>query len=596
MTVNARVAALRQQMQQHHINAYLVPSSDPHQSEYVAAHWKAREWLSGFTGSAATVVVTPENAVVWTDGRYFLQAETELAHTDWQLGKLAAVGGSDYENVLADALPPDSTIACDGQLFSAADIARLKRIFQQKGHTFIADLDLIAPIWLDRPALPNDAIFEHPVAFAGQSRAEKLTIIRAQMQAAGATHHLVTTLDDIAWTLNIRGNDVEANPVAIAHLLIGLEETLLFINVEKVSHDLRTALAADNVFLQSYDEITHHLAKMSAAAIILLDPTAVNEVLANAATSSANIVNGTTISMPLKAVKNDIEQAHIRTTMAKDGVALLRAIRWLFATLPQRPVSEYEMGSMIAQYRSQEAHYFGESFNAIVGYNGNGAIIHYRAPLEGSAMIQHNEGILLLDSGGQYADGTTDITRTIAIGKPTAEQKRDFTLVLKGHIAIARLQFLSGTRGVQMDVLARQFLWQYGLNYNHGTGHGVGFFLNVHEPPQGIIQGLGLRGKTEMRAGMLTSNEPGFYKTGEYGIRIENLVLSQPSVETNYGAFLHFETVTLFPIDATLIDIDLLDTAERDWLNAYHYRVQTTLAPLLNAEENAWLAMQCAKI
>ena len=595
MTINDKLIALRQQMHIHNIDAYIVPSSDAHQSEYVADRFKSRQWLSGFTGSAGIVVVTATHAGVWTDARYYAQCATQIEGTPFEMHKQIVQGAPEHIDWVANNLSSGSKVGCDGHLFAAAQIRQMRGRFAKNNIKLASHYDLIEPIWKDRPTLPTAPIFEHEAHFSGKTRGEKLADIRKKMVELGANYHLVTTLDDIGWTLNLRGSDVECNPVFIAHLVIGLESCSLFVDREKLPETLKNTLNTEGVFLHRYDSIGDYLVKLTAEDTIIVDDANANCALFSMI-KHAKIIEETTFSIMMKAIKNPTEQALIRQVMVKDGVALLKAFRWLEKTLDKRTTTEYEVASMIAQYRSDQPNYYGESFDAIIGYKGNGAIIHYKPDANDSATIEKS-GILLLDSGGQYADGTTDITRTISLdGKPTRTQKRDFTLVLKGHIGLAMLKFPEGTKGIQMDILARQALWQYGLNFLHGTGHGVGFFMNVHEPPQGFVTGWNARGKTEHVAGMLTSNEPGYYKTDEYGIRIENLVLVVEEEKTEFGAFFSFDTVTLFPIDLNLIDFALLTKAEKKWLNTYHKRVYKNLKPHLNKAEKKWLKEQCAKI
>lgn len=592
MTINERLAELRKIMAINKIDAYIIPSSDPHQSEYPAPFWKSRVWIAGFTGSMGYVVVTRKTAEVWTDGRYFLQCEMETKDSDFKLHKQINQGAPEHVDWLADNLPENSTVGCDGSLFSVGQVRSMKRVFDKKNIHLISNVDLIAPIWADRPPLPTTPIFEHEVAFAGKSRLEKLADIRAKMKSENADFHLVTTLDDIGWTLNLRGSDVDCNPVFVAYLVIGIERCDLFIDGAKVPADIKMRLNDDGIIIRSYDLINDFVAQLNENQSIIVDGSNINFQLFNLL-KRAKIIEGETFSMMMKAVKNETEQQLIRDVMVKDGVALTRAFMWLENTLLEKTVTEYEMASMIAQFRSDQPHYFGESFDAIIGYNANGAIIHYHPDAHNSAVIER-KGILLLDSGGQYADGTTDITRTISLdGQPTAQQCHHYTAVLRGHIAVAQLKFPEGTKGLQMDILARQFLWQHGLNYGHGTGHGVGFFMNVHEPPQGIVAVINARGTTPHKLGMLTSNEPGFYKEGEYGIRIENLLLCVEAEKTDFGQFYSFETVTLFPIDTQLVVLDLLTTSERNWLNNYHARVYEKLSPQLNEAEKAWLKEKC---
>lgn len=595
MSLNERLAALRKAMKVQNIDAYIIPSSDPHQSEYPAEHWKIRWWIAPFTGSMGFAVITHDTATIWTDSRYFLQCEAELKGSDFTLRKQVIQGAPEHVDWLAQSLKAGSAIGCDGTLFSVSQVRAMQAIFTPKDLLLKTDQDLIPSIWTDRPSLPKNAIFEHDLIFAGQSRADKIAAIRTKMIATGADIHLVSTLDDIGWTLNLRGSDVDCNPVFIAYLVISLTRCELFIDLSKVSSEIKTALNNDGIILRSYDLLDNHLAKLPSKQSIALDPSTINFSLFNTI-KKAKVIECETFSTKMKAIKNPVEQEYLRQVMVKDGVALTKAFIWLEKTLLERTVTEYEVGCMLAQYRSDQAHYFGESFNAIVAYNANGALNHYRADPHDSAVIAR-EGILLIDSGGQYADGTTDITRTLSLdGSPTAEQRRNYTLVLRGHIALAMMRFPTGTKGIQLDTLARMFLWREGLNYGHGTGHGVGFFMNVHEPPQGFAPSLSPRGTTAHEPGMYSSNEPGFYKEGAYGIRIENLVIVQEDVETDFGKFYRFETITLFPIDTTLVETSLLKKEERRWLNDYHKEVYQKLSPHLNKKERAWLKGKCRKI
>lgn len=584
---------LRQLMHLHKIYAYLIPTADPHQSEYLADHWKAREWISGFTGSAATVVITQDHAGLWTDSRYFLQAEHQLESSEIVLHKQQANGTSEYITWLAEHLPKGSTVGLDGYLFSVGQLRQLEKELRLKGIAINSQVDLISEVWSDRPALPTHPIFEYDVAFAGESRAAKLNRIREKIIKQGADFHLITTLDDIAWTLNIRSKDVEFNPVTISYLVVNKEIAYLFINPEKVPDAIKQNLNNDGVILKPYESLEDFLQILEHP--ILVDDRLINIRLYNAI-SETQIIKGDNIPLHLKTIKNPTEIGNLREAMRKDGVALTRFFRWLEEKLQTRTVPEYEAGRKLNAFREAQGNYFGESFNAIVGYNSNSAIVHYR-PEEATSSEIKPEGILLLDSGGQYLEGTTDITRTIALSAPTDDQKRNYTLVLKGHITLAKAKFPVGTTGVQLDTLARQFLWQQGLNFGHGTGHGVGFFLSVHEPPQGFTASPhNQRGTTPQELGMLTSNEPGFYKTGEYGIRIENLVLCVEAEETDFGKFLQFETLSLFPIDTSLIDSSLLTTEEKKWFNDYQRRVLNELSPRLEGAEVEWLRRKCVQV
>ena len=590
--IEQRIAALRRALSKHGLAAYIVPSSDPHQSEYVADHWKIREWLSGFTGSAGVLVVTEDHAGLWTDSRYFLQAEQQLQNREIELHKQKIPHAPEHVTWLTDHLPAGSDLGCDGSLFSVGQINYLERQLSRKGISVHAGLDLVSDLWPDRPPLPKGQVFVHEDRFAGQARREKLNSIRRKMAEAGAASCLVSTLDDISWTLNLRGNDVEFNPVFISYLWISDQNAVLFVNAQKIPTEIRSALEKDGVNLEPYAAVESFLEQLPAGDSVLIHPASINFRLFQALTK-AEVIRGENIPSLLKAVKNEVEIDHIRNAMVKDGLALVKLYRWLEAVLNNRTVTEFELSQQLDHFRRTQPDYHGESFAAIVGYNANGAIIHYRPAMETSAEIRP-DGLLLLDSGAQYTDGTTDITRTITLDEATGEQRLHFTLVLKGHIALARVKFPAGTTGAQLDGLARLFLWEHGLNYGHGTGHGVGFFLNVHEPPQGFVTSAATpRGTTPFEPGMITSNEPGFYKDGAYGIRIENLVLCVKEEKTAYGDFLRFETLTLFPIDLRLIDPSLLTQQEKDWLNDYHRMVFHKLSRHLVAEELKWLEAQC---
>ena len=511
MTINDRIAALREKMNANQLDAYIIPSSDPHQSEYVAGHWETRSWISGFTGSAGTVIVTKNHAGIWTDSRYFVQAETQLAKSEMVLHKQGIPHAPEHEGWLNEHLPKGAKIGCDGMLFSVGQIRRLAKVFYEKDIELLYDQDLIPPIWLDRPDIPTEAIFEHELKYAGLTRIQKMDQVREKMKMRGSDYYLISTLDDIAWVFNLRGKDVACNPVFVSYAVIGKKVSYLFTESSKVSEKLKEQLRNDGIIIKSYFDIESFLEQLSDK--ILVDKSTTSIRLYQAMDTD-QIVEGENIVRKLKALKNDTEVAHIKNAMLKDGVALTRLYRWLDTTLASRKVSEVEVAQKLDSLRATQGDYHGESFSAIVGYNGNGAIVHYHATEPDCALLKPN-GILLLDSGGQYINGTTDITRTTALGIPTEEQKRNFTLVLKGHIALATIHFPHGTVGVQMDILARQALWKAHLNYGHGTGHGVGFFLNVHEPPQGIATSITTsRGSTVFEPGMFTSNEPVFINKG----------------------------------------------------------------------------------
>lgn len=592
MDINKRIATLRQQMIARNIDAYIIPTSDPHQSEYVASHWKSREWVSGFDGSSGTVVITKDHAGLWTDSRYFLQAEQQLEGSEMELHKLTIPHTAEHLTWMATSLTEGSKIACDGLLFTPSQIRSMAKTFYEKDFHIDAEVNLLNEVWSDRPKLPNNPIFELQEQYAGEHRLDKLRRIRDIILEKKSYHHIVTMLDDIAWIFNIRSNDVECNPVSIAYAVIGLETAYLFIDAQKVTPSLREVFQSEGILLKPYEEIEAYLNNLDKA--ILVDPTKISNTLFNAIPTDL-VVKGTTISTLMKAKKNEVEIGNIKKAMIKDGVALTKLYRWIDAELEHRGLTEVEVSEQLSAFRKAQGDYHGESFAAIVGYKGNGAIIHYRPHKDTCATIQ-KEGILLIDSGGQYLQGTTDITRTTALGTPTDEQKRNFTLVLKGHIGLANLHFPKGTRGNQMEILARQHLWKDGLNYGHGTGHGVGYFLNVHEGPQAIGSGITAKAAVPFEVGMFTSNEPGFYKKDEYGIRIENLILTVEDKKTAFGDFLKFDSLTLFPIDLSLVVEPMLTEEETLWLNEYHLKVYDTLAPELNEKEKAWMREQCRAI
>lgn len=584
MTVNEKLQALRAEMKKESIDAYIVPSSDAHMSEYVADYWKTREWISGFTGSAGTAIITQDHAGLWTDSRYFLQAETQLASSDFELHKLNIPHAPEHRTWLTNTLGTNAKVAYDGRQFSVGRVRAWEKIFKEKNIQQIAELDLIDRVWQDRPSLPLDSVFIHDIKYAGKTRSEKLAEIRAEMTA---DYYLVTALDEIAWAFNLRGSDVDSNPVFYAFAVISKERAWLFTTTTKISDTVAEEIFSEGVEVQPYDSIADFFKNIPTDASVQFDKGTTNiqlfEAVGDKAKEAANIIQ------KLKAIKNDTEINHFKNVMVKDGVALLKLFRWLEEELEKRAVPETEVAEVLADFRSQQGLYHGESFDAIVGYKGNGAIVHYRAEKETCASIE-KEGILLLDSGGQYEDGTTDITRTIALGEPTEQQKFCYTRVLKGHIELASAFFPKGTRGAQLDTLARMHLWQAGLNFGHGTGHGVGFFLNVHEGPQGFAPSpVTSRGTTVFEPGMVTSNEPGFYREGEFGIRIENLVLCVEAGKNEYGEWLKFEDLTLFPIDTRLIQKEQLTKRELKWLNDYHAHVFKMIAPHLNEAEKAWL-------
>lgn len=589
-TINTRIEHLRNEMSSQQVDAYIIPSSDAHQSEYVADRYKSRTWISGFTGSAGTALVTGNHAGLWTDGRYFLQAEEELATSEFELHKLVNQGQAEFVGFLIDELSEGQVVACDGSLFSKGQISAFRKALDPKGIVLRTDLDLIESIWKDRPSLPVAPIYEHDLSFAGKTRLDKINDFRKAFQLDGADSAFLTCLDDIAWIYNLRGTDVDCNPVFIAYSVIEADQCILFADKNKFTDDLISQLESEKIYVHPYKDVFSYLNSLS-------EQVKMHVCLADCSQAAYDAIHATVIPGQnhvryAKSIKNETEIGHFYEVMKKDAVALVRMYRWLENELATRGVKETEIAEQLAYQRSQLPHYVGESFDAIVGFRGNGAIIHYHAQEATCATIQ-GDGMLLVDSGGQYLDGTTDITRTTYLGEPSKEEKKAFTMVLKGHIALDSAIFPKGTRGVQLDTLARMFLWNERMNYGHGTGHGVGFFMNVHEPPQGFAPGLSLRGKTIIKPGMVTSNEPGFYKENAFGIRIENLILAKEDESNAFGSFMKHDTLTLFPIELKLIDETIMNSKEKAWLNQYHYRVYDEVSPLLNEEEKKWLQVKC---
>ena len=594
MNIPARLHALRDQMTQAGVDAYILLSSDPHQSEYLPEYWATREWISGFNGSAGTVVVSMEHAGLWTDVRYFLQAEEQLAGTGINLHKMLVQTQAEYLDWLANHLSPGKTVGCDFWCLSFGQLAHFNKVLGARGIHLKDCGDLLTNIWQNRPSLPKTPLFEHEIIYSGRSRAEKLAEVQEYLEKSGADCFLVAALDEIAYLLNLRGSDVHCNPVFVAYLMIYKNGAKLFIDGDKVDSTLGASLKSDGISIVPYHEIKNIVSSLGNSKL-LLDPASLNAKL-SLMVPEGKIVSATSCIMSMKAIKNQVEIQHIRKVMEKDAVALIKAFMWLEKKLASGTYpTEYEMAMEIKSCRNSMPLYVNESFDAIIGYQSNGAIIHYRPDPKLSKTIKP-EGILLLDSGGQYLDGTTDITRTIALLETSEEIKKEYTAVLMGNIALSRQIFPRGTKGIQLDAFARQYLWQMGLNYGHGTGHGVGFFMNVHEPPQGFVSAWNQRGNTDLIEGMLTSNEPGFYKSGSHGIRIENLVLTQPHSNGDYGPFLALETMTLFPIDTSLIYHPDMDRVSLLWLNQYHEEVYRRVSPYLNDDEKIWLHKKCQSI
>lgn len=592
--ITDRLSALRRAMLESQIDAYVIPSTDPHQSEYPAARWASREYLSGFTGSAGTLVVTLHEAKLWTDGRYFLQAHTQLAGTGIELMKDRLPETPTIEDWLGSTLLEGQTVGADGRVISVDTARRMKRKLIAKDLQFTTDEDLVRHAWKDRPAVPNEPVYEHTPDFSGEAWQDRLARLTDWMEGEGIDYFLVSALDEIAWLLNIRGNDIAHNPLCVAYFVAGRKGDHALFAEPRPNFTTWTENVPQGHELSCYHyaDISTYLRRANAIdADIGLDP----ETTSARLNMHAGDTKTSHLSSPIpgwKAIKGPEAQDHIRTTMRHDAVALLRLRRWLNGAIAAG-ITEYEVSEKLISLRAEQPHYVTESFPAIVGYAGNGAIIHYKPEAEGSAKIEA-EGILLLDSGGQYQTGTTDITRTFALGETTEAMREAYTRVLQGHIDLGTAKFPRGTSGAQLDVLARNALWQNLQDYGHGTGHGVGFFLNVHEGPMGISQQpKSPKAQVPLEVGMFLSNEPGYYQEGEYGIRIENLVLVQAAAKEGW---MEFETVTLFPLDKSLIVQPLLTRGQVEWVNAYHTKVLAEVGPMLEGEELAWLEEACGAL
>ena len=589
--VKERIEKLRGMMRRNALAAFIIPSTDPHMSEYVAPHWQAREWFSGFNGSAGTLVVTPDEAGLWTDSRYFLQAAEQLEGSGIDLYKDGLPDTPPIEVFLQTHLRPGEAAGIEGQVFATSSACALQSALKTRSIRLQSIACPFREIWTDRPPLPEGKAFVHPMEYAGRSCHEKLADIRQRMEEAGAEALLLSALDEIAWTLNIRGNDIHCNPVVVSYLLIEKEKARFFIQPAKTDAELEAYLAANGIDIHPYEEVQTFLAQASYPTL-WLENAKTNYALSQVVPPTCRLIDMPSPVALLKAVRNEAEMAGLRRAMQRDGVALAKFLKWLEEAVPQGGETEISVDKKLHAFRAEQPLYMGESFDTIAGYGAHGAIVHYEATPETDIPLKP-EGFLLLDSGAQYLDGTTDITRTIALGPLTQEEKEDYTLILKGHIALAQAVFPEGTRGAQLDVLARMPIWQRRMNYLHGTGHGVGHFLNVHEGPQSIRMN---ENPVTLKAGMLTSNEPGVYKAGSHGIRTENLMLAVPAGEGMFGGYLRFETVTLCPIDTAGLIREMLTDDEARWLNDYHRTVYEKLAPDLDEGEREWLKKKCKAI
>ncbi|MSU02668.1 aminopeptidase P family protein [Tissierella pigra] len=592
MTINERLRKLRKLMSEKGISAYIVNTGDPHQSEYVADYYKGRIWISGFTGSAGTVVITQDEAILWTDGRYFIQAEKELEGSEYKLFKMRIPGYPTYSQWLNEKLKDGDTLGFDGEVFSQSSVESLEKEFEGKDIKFIDEYDLVGEIWEDRPGIPKGEAFIHEVKYTGKTGKEKIEEVRKEMEKQNIDYVLIGSLDDIAWIYNIRGKDVLHNPVVISYALISKDEAYLFVDKEKINSEVKTFLSENDVQIAAYEEVIDYIKSLDKNSKIYLDKNRINRWTYKSIPSECTIESGIDITTKLKGIKNPTEIENQKNAYIKDGVALVKFLYWLDKNVGNTYITEYSAQEKLLEFRKEQEGFIEPSFGAISAYKANAAMMHYSADEDSSSEIK-KEGLYLIDSGGQYFDGTTDITRTAVMGSITEEEKRDFTLTLKAHINLGNARFLYGATGHSLDVLSRYPLWQEGIDYKCGTGHGVGFLLNVHEGPHGFAM---VSNTVVLEKGMIITIEPGVYKEGSHGIRIENVVVVVEDIKTDSGKFMKFDTISFVPIDLEGIDVSLLSESERLWLNEYHKEVYNNLSSHLTEEEKAWLKEETKNI
>ncbi|MCL1666693.1 aminopeptidase P family protein [Elizabethkingia ursingii] len=581
MTSKEKIAALRSAMHNNNIDAFIVYSADPHMSEYLPQEWQERSWLSGFTGSAGFVVITKDKAGLWTDGRYFTQAPIELEGSGIDLFKDGIEGTPNYIDWIISEIPAGGKVAVNALATSHSNWEALDSKFSAK-NIALTNLPLLKEIWTDRGTAAKNPIYVHPVERAGQSVSDKIAAIRQKMEDQHADVHIISSLDDVAWTLNLRGSDVQSNPVFLGYIVLSKNDAILFTDLEKLDTDSRKQMDESGVKMMPYDEFFNHLRQIKQQNI-LVSPNS-NQSVFDTLKDTNTFIKAAVPGNLMKAQKNEAELNGFRTVMERDGVAMVKFLYWLTHQAGKEPMNEYSIGEKLRGFRAEGANFVGESFSSIIGYKGNGAIIHYSAKAEGSKEVT-NDSSILVDSGGQYLEGTTDITRTLALGTVTDEFKKDSTLVLQGMIRLSMVKFPKGTRGVQLDAFARLPLWMAGKDYNHGTGHGVGSFMNVHEGPQSIRKDLNPQ---ELLPGMVLSNEPGYYVVNQYGIRHENLIAVREAETTEWNTFYEFETLTLCPFFKDIIVKEILSADEIQWLNSYHKTCEEKLAPHLEGDVKNW--------
>lgn len=594
MKVKERIESLRKLMEERGITAYIIPTYDAHQSEYIADHYKSRVWISGFTGSAGTVVITKDEAILWADGRYWIQAENQISGSGIELYKMGANGVPTYAEYLKNKLKNEDIIGFDGKVFPQSDLKKLKSILGDKEVKFIEDYDLVDQIWTDRPKVPNAKTFPLDVKYAGKSPEEKLEEVREKMKEKDVEYFLLASLDDIAWLYNIRGNDIESNPVVISYALISMDKAHLFVNREKIDDQVSNHLKENKIEIDDYNNVIEYIKNMKEDSKVFLDPSKINRWLYKGIPESCKVVEGTNITTSLKAIKNDTEIDKQKKAYIKDGVALVKFFHWIDKNVGNMEITEVSASEKLEDFRREQEGFIEASFETIAAYKENAAMMHYSAEEGVSNYELKEEGMFLVDSGGQYMEGTTDITRTLVLGDISEEEKKDFTLTLKSHINLISARFLYGATGSNLDALCRYPMWQEGLDYKCGTGHGIGYLLNVHEGPQSLSLSTN---NVVLEKGMILTIEPGVYKSGKHGIRTENVTVVNDDIETEYGGkFMKFDLLSYVPIDLEGVDVDMLTDGERNWLNNYHDEVYNKLSPYLKDEEKEWLQSETREI
>lgn len=593
MNTNTKIEKLRELMIANNIDAYIIPTGDPHQSEYIPDHYKNRQWISGFTGGAGTVVITKDKAALWTDGRYFIQAEKEIEGSELVLFKMDMPGVLTYEEWLRDNLEEGSTIGFDGRIYSQKAFENMEEMLLSKNIKYKANKDLIEKLWKDRPEFPSSVAFIHQLKYSGIEAKEKIEKVRFKMKKLGADYHIIGKLDDIAWLFNIRGSDVPSNPMLISYAIITEDKAILFVYDNKLDDKVKDYLSGQGVDIESYDSIRDYVGNLPESATVLLDKLNLNQWVFDAIPNSCNILDMMNPSFKMKSRKSEVELQNQKNAYIKDGVALTKFLYWLEKSKNKIEINEFSASQKLYEFRSNEDGFVSTSFKTIMAFNENAAMMHYRPSKEINKVIE-GDGLLLIDSGGQYVDGTTDITRTIPFGNISEEQKRDYTLTLKSHIALIGSRFLYGTSGHVLDSYARRPMWEEGMDYKCGTGHGVGYFLNVHEGPQRFHNTV--VNNVALEENMIITIEPGVYKNNRHGVRIENVGVVKKDIETEFGQFMKFEPLTYVYIDTTPLNMEILSQKEIDWLNDYHKDVYKNISPYLNEDEKLWLEEKTKEI